>query len=57
MSPAEASRQFHATMNALRAGRITPDAMRAANRKLREDIGDAAYQRAKMAAICASNRA
>lgn len=50
-----AARTIKQGMDDLRAGRITADDLRAIMRASREQHGDAAHDRAKFAAIAASN--
>jgi hypothetical protein len=51
MDTTTAARSFYDNMQALRAGNVTVEQARAANRSLRQAIGDDAYDAAKVAAL------
>ena len=56
MSTSQAAEQIHTNATALRKGKITPDEFRARVRALKAELGETAYDAAKMRAVASMNR-
>jgi hypothetical protein len=52
----EAAKTFYRSTQDLRAGKITPDQMRASNRKCREALSESEWERAKAIALSNDQR-